>query len=83
MNDSVSNHPPLIEVRNLKVHFPIHKGLFRNVTGYVKAVDGINFSINKGKTLGLVGESGCGKTTTARAILHLVKPSSGDILFDF
>ena len=79
----MSNHPPLIEVRNLKVHFPIHKGLFRNVTGYVKAVDGINFSINKGKTLGLVGESGCGKTTTARAILHLVKPSSGDILFDF
>ena len=83
MKESISNSAPLVEVKNLKVHFPIHKGLFQNVTGYVKAVDGINFSITKGKTLGLVGESGCGKTTTARAILNLVKPNSGDIFFNF
>jgi len=79
----MSNNTPLIEVKNLKVHFPVRKGLFRNTTSYIKAVDGINFSINKGETLGLVGESGCGKTTTARAILQLIKPTSGDVLFDY
>jgi len=79
----MSNNTPLIEVKNLKVHFPVRKGLFRNITSYIKAVDGINFSINKGETLGLVGESGCGKTTTARAILQLIKPTSGDVLFDY
>ena len=79
----MSNNTPLIEVKNLKVHFPVRKGLFRNTTSYIKAVDGITFSINKGETLGLVGESGCGKTTTARAILQLIKPTSGDVLFDY
>ena len=79
----MSKNNPLIEVKNLKVHFPVRQGLLRNITGYIKAVDGINFSINKGETLGLVGESGCGKTTTARAILHLIKPTSGDIFFDY
>jgi len=79
----MSKNNPLIEVKNLKVHFPVRQGLLRNITGYIKAVDGINFSINKGETLGLVGESGCGKTTTARAILQLIKPTSGDVLFDY
>ena len=79
----MSKNNPLIEVKNLKVHFPVRQGLLHNITGYIKAVDGINFSINKGETLGLVGESGCGKTTTARAILHLIKPTSGDIFFDY
>ena len=79
----MSKNNPLIEVKNLKVHFPVRQGLLHNITGYIKAVDGINFSINKGETLGLVGESGCGKTTTARAILHLIKPPSGDIFFNY
>ena len=56
----MSKNNPLIEVKNLKVHFPVRQGLLHNITGYIKAVDGINFSINKGETLGLVGESGCG-----------------------
>ena len=77
------NNTPLIEIKNLKVHFPVRQGLLHNITGYTKAVDGINFSINKGETLGLVGESGCGKTTTARAILQLIKPTSGDIFFNY
>ena len=83
MKGLMSKNNPLIEVKNLKVHFPVRQGLLRNITGYIKAVDGINFSINKGETLGLVGESGCGKTTTARAILQLIKPTSGDIFFDY
>ena len=83
MKGLMSKNNPLIEVKNLKVHFPVRQGLLHNITGYIKAVDGINLSINKGETLGLVGESGCGKTTTARAILHLIKPTSGDIFFDY
>ena len=83
MKGLMSKNNPLIEVKNLKVHFPVRQGLLHNITGYIKAVDGINFSINKGETLGLVGESGCGKTTTARAILQLIKPTSGDIFFDY
>jgi oligopeptide/dipeptide ABC transporter ATP-binding protein len=74
---------PLLEVRNLKVHFPVTKGtVFRRTIGHVKAVDDISFSIAKGEVLGLVGESGCGKTTVARTILKLVSPSAGQILFD-
>lgn len=70
----------MLEVRGLKKHFPIVRGLLRQTQGYVKAVDGLTFSIAKGETLGLVGESGCGKTTTGNCILRVVEPTEGDIL---
>jgi len=72
----------LLEVRDLKKHFAIRHGLFARVTGHVKAVDGVSFTVRRGETLGLVGESGCGKTTTGRAILRLVEPSSGSVRYD-
>ena len=71
--------PPLIEVTDLKKHFPIRKGVLQRTIGAVRAVDGISFSINQGETLGLVGESGCGKTTVGRTVLRLVEPTSGEI----
>ena len=71
----------LLEVRNLKKHFPIQKGFFRKVVGHVKAVDGVNMFIREGETLGLVGESGCGKTTTGRLILRALDPTEGEVLF--
>ncbi|MCC6348132.1 MAG: ATP-binding cassette domain-containing protein [Candidatus Eisenbacteria bacterium] len=64
------------------MHFPIRRGLFGRVRGHVKAVDGVSFTIRRGETLGLVGESGCGKTTTGRAILRLLQPTSGSVRFD-
>lgn len=73
---------PLLSVRDLKVHFPQRKGLFSRIVGYVKAVDGISFDVYRGQTLGLVGESGCGKTTAGRAILRLVQPTAGEIDFE-
>jgi peptide/nickel transport system ATP-binding protein len=73
--------PPLLEVRNLRKYFPIRKGLLRKTVGQVRAVDDVSFSIAEGETLGLVGESGCGKTTTARCILRALDPSDGQILF--
>jgi oligopeptide/dipeptide ABC transporter ATP-binding protein len=72
----------LLEVENLKVHFPIRKGFLGRVQGKVHAVDGISFSLAKGETLGIVGESGCGKTTTGLAVMDLIKPTSGDIRFE-
>jgi peptide/nickel transport system ATP-binding protein len=72
----------LLGVRNLEVSFPIQKGLLRRVTGRVRAVDGVSFDISRGRTLALVGESGCGKTTTGKAILQLVRPTAGSVLFD-
>ena len=72
---------PMLTVRDLKVHFPLKKTFLGKVTDWVKAVDGISFDVWPGQTLGLVGESGCGKTTTGRAILRLVEPTSGDVLF--
>ncbi|MEC5387089.1 ABC transporter ATP-binding protein [Uliginosibacterium sp. H3] len=72
---------PLLEVRELRVHFPIRRGLLQRTAGYVKAVDGISFSLRAGRTLALVGESGCGKTTTGKALLNLTQASSGEILF--
>jgi len=73
---------PLLAVKNLKKHFPIKKGFFAKVTGYVYAVDGVSFSVKRGKTLGLVGESGCGKTTLGKTILKLLQPTLGEILYD-
>jgi peptide/nickel transport system ATP-binding protein len=72
---------PLLEVRNLKKFFPIVKGVFRNVVGQVRAVDDVSFTVQEGETLGLVGESGCGKTTTSRCILRALPPTGGQILF--
>lgn len=70
----------LLEVRDLKKHFPITKGLFSSIHGYVKAVDGVSFAIPRGQVLGLVGESGCGKTTVGRMIMRLYRPTAGQIL---
>lgn len=72
----------LLEVQNLKTYFPIHRGLLQSVVGYVQAVDGVSFKLEKGETLGLVGESGCGKTTTGRSILRLVEPTGGSVFFE-
>lgn len=77
----MSNNKALIEIKNLKKYFPIKKGLFNKVVGNVKAVDDVSFTINKGETLGLVGESGCGKTTTGRTIMKLYEPTAGEIIF--
>jgi len=72
----------LVEIKNLIKYFPVKKGLFKKTVGLVKAVDGISIDIYEGETLGLVGESGCGKSTLGRVIVHLIEPSSGDIIFD-
>lgn len=80
MSDSAE---PLLEVRDLKMHFPIRKGTFiQREIGRVKAVDGVSFDIKRGETLGLVGESGCGKSTAGRAILQLYRPTAGSVRFD-
>ncbi len=73
---------PLLQVDGLALHFPIYKGILRRQIGAVRAVDGLSFDIRRGETLGLVGESGCGKSTTGRAILRLYKPTAGSIRFE-
>src|SRR5690606_3355433 len=73
---------PILSVRDLKVHFPIEKTVFGRVKRWVKAVDGVSFDVWRGQTLGLVGESGCGKTTTGRALLRLVEPTAGQVVFE-
>ncbi len=70
---------PLLQVEGLVKHFPVKKGVLRRTVGHVRAVDGVSFSIGSGETLGLVGESGCGKTTVGRALLRLIEPSAGSI----
>ncbi|MCM3238033.1 dipeptide ABC transporter ATP-binding protein [Heyndrickxia oleronia] len=72
----------LLEIQNLKTYYPIKGGFFKRTVGNVKAVDDVSFTIGKGETLGLVGESGCGKSTTGRTILRLLSPTSGKIIFD-
>jgi peptide/nickel transport system ATP-binding protein len=72
---------PLLTVTDLKVHFPITKGILSKTAGYVYAVDGVSFELNAGETLGIVGESGCGKTTTGLAILSLIEPTDGRVIF--
>lgn len=72
----------LLDVRSLRKYFPIRRGFFSRIAGYTKAVDDVTFGVRRGETLGLVGESGCGKTTLARAILRLIEPTSGDVFFD-
>src|SRR2546430_15862929 len=73
---------PLIEVRNLKRYFPVRKGLFSRTVGHVRAVDDVSFQIAEGETLGLVGETGCGKTTAGRTLLRLLEPTAGEVLFE-
>lgn len=72
----------ILEVKNLKTYYPIKGGFFRRTVGHVKAVDDISFNIKKGETFGLVGESGCGKSTAGRTLLRLLKPTEGEIIFD-
>ena len=79
---SNNNADTLLRVENLKMHFPIYRGVFQRQVGAVLAVDGISFDVRRGETLGLVGESGCGKSTTGRAILQLYKPTAGQVHFE-
>ena len=83
MNSANTTPQPLLEVKNLKVYFPIEKGIIvRKRIGWLKAVDDVSFAVNEGEAVGLVGESGCGKSTTALAIAHLQKITDGHILFE-
>ena len=77
-----ANQKVLLQVRDLKKHFPIYRGVFQRQVGAVRAVDGVSFDVYQGETLGLVGESGCGKSTTGRTILQLYKPTAGSVVFD-
>jgi oligopeptide/dipeptide ABC transporter ATP-binding protein len=77
---SAPGKPPLLEVRGLKKHFPVRKGVFSRIVGQVFAVDDISFDIAEGETLGLVGESGCGKSTAGKAILKLIEPTAGTVM---
>ena len=79
---AASADAPLLEVKDLKVHFPVRRGLLQRRVGTVRAVDGVSFAVRRGETLGLVGESGCGKSTTGRAILRLVEPTAGSVRLD-
>jgi len=81
-SDRAKTGQPLLEVQQLQVYFPVKVGLLRRRVGWVRAVDGVNLTVRAGETVGLVGESGCGKTTTGRAIMGLIPPSSGTVRFD-
>jgi oligopeptide/dipeptide ABC transporter ATP-binding protein len=77
--NDLSGGPPVVQARGLQKYFPVRKGFLARVTGQVRAVDGVSFEIGRGETLGLVGESGCGKTTVGRALLRLIEPTAGDV----
>src|SRR5690606_13199131 len=77
-----SSGQPLLVVNDLRKHFPLKRGLFDRRRQVVQAVDALNFEVMRGGTLGIVGESGCGKSTTARLLLHLIEPDRGDIVYD-
>src|SRR5437763_1319488 len=79
--NSMTNNT-LVDVKDLRMYFPVTRGLFKRKVADVKAVDGVSFMIKKGETLGLVGESGCGKTTTGRCVIRLLQPTSGQIRFE-
>ena len=79
---AAANRSPLLSVRNLTKHFPIRRGILRRTAGAVRAVDGVSFDVAAGETLAVVGESGCGKTTTGRSILRLIEPTGGSVHFD-
>lgn len=79
--DRVVSQPPILELKGVQKYFPIQKGFFKKTVGYVKAVDDVSFQVQTGETLGLVGESGCGKSTTARMIMRAFDPTAGQILF--
>ena len=81
MSERTAPDQRILEVKNLRKYFPIRQGLLRRTVGHVRAVDDVNFFIRKGETLSLVGESGCGKTTTSRCILRALQPTAGEILF--
>ena len=81
MAEPASQNDLLLEVKDLKKHFPIQRGMLRKVVGQVKAVDGVSFFIRRGETYGLVGESGCGKTTIGRCICRAYDPTGGEMLY--
>ena len=82
MVTKANNNETLLHVDDLMMHFPIYRGVFQRQVGAVRAVDGVSFDVKRGETLGLVGESGCGKSTTGRTILQLYKPTAGSVTFD-
>ncbi|MCP1309961.1 ABC transporter ATP-binding protein [Paenibacillus tyrfis] len=82
MNDLTAHDRPLLQVLNLKKHYPIHGGLFRRQVGSIQAVNDFSLTMRRGETVGLVGESGCGKSTTGRAIMRLIEPTAGTIFFE-
>ncbi|HXI09190.1 MAG TPA: ABC transporter ATP-binding protein, partial [Thermodesulfobacteriota bacterium] len=81
LTEAYATREVLLDVKGLKTHYPIRKGLFKRIAGFVKAVDGIDLTVRKGSTLALVGESGCGKTTAGKSIIQLIRPTAGEILF--
>ena len=81
LTPNTQHSAPLLEVRNLKKYFPVRSGVFSRISGWVKAVDDVSFVVRRSETLGLVGESGCGKTTVGRSILRLIEPTSGEVRF--
>ena len=77
-----NNREIILKLKNVRTYFPVRKGIFKKTVGHIKAVDGVNLEIYRGETLGLVGESGCGKTTLGKSILQLVKATEGEIIYN-